>query len=101
MRFDCDWSSDVCSSDLRERDAGDERRLDDLISEVRMLRDGSGQHSVEMAKMHGLFTTTIARLEPIAADVTRDRHTARERDTELDAKIVALDRRVLALEQRS
>ena len=85
----------------RERDARDGRRFDELFAEVRQLRDGTTERAVKVAEVHGMIATALARLEPIAADVARDRHTFRDALAAQDARVVAIDRRVLALEQRS
>src|SRR5205085_3446403 len=44
-RFDCDWSSDVCSSDLPLRILTTESRHESIIRSVRLL--GIGQDAIE------------------------------------------------------
>src|SRR5688572_32428477 len=39
-RFDCDWSSDVCSSDLQRREPGDEMKLYSLGKLCRLKTHG-------------------------------------------------------------
>src|SRR2546430_11237010 len=79
-RFDCDWSSDVCSSDLiepTERESKEEldRFCDALISirqEIREVEDGT------QPRGNNLLANAPHTLEDVIAD-TWDRPYARER----------------------
>src|SRR2546427_4521348 len=102
-RFDCDWSSDVCSSDLRHREAGElvrsKRKIlpsvnRDLIVELDLLRterpaesdqslaqpslclDGAGRRLSESDAMQERAEILERAVEPDAAGshVLRDRH---------------------------
>src|SRR5256886_5387119 len=85
-RFDCDWSSDVCSSDLTSGAPGG--GLDPRHVAVLYLEDLSPKHDLAYLA-DGLTETLIADLKRAGLDVVSKNGVARYRGTEIPPDSVA------------
>src|SRR2546427_4593827 len=73
-RFDCDWSSDVCSSDLDRRFVG--RNLE-LGEQARANADNDRQHQYLDARRHDVAQDLLREERSLVPERERDRKSTR------------------------